>query len=398
MTSELTPKFSEQELDACKHWLLPDVSSKKIIPSAEKEALNNKKSTFFSSTKKTKEAIENTTKPSTTLSPNESIEIIEELVEPITAEQLQALSNAAEKEGFDSGFQKGLEQGIKEGKETGIQQGYDEGMAQSKKQVATQCEQLQHIMDALLIPLETEQNQLQTILLNMVAELTKAVVLRELKLDSSHITQLVDDALNTVPIGAEKFSLFLNSQDIDVVEEHVEYFQKTSDKRLVLHIDDKLLPGGCRLETQQTVVDYTVEQRLQKVVDDFLHKRFASHNTSDTDDISEESQKQNNNSVNDSVNKSDEEGLTDVDLAAVSRQDTIVEKAPSDSEKALSDSSNTSSEETVSKEQIFTKQVFDKDIPTDQTQIEKNKIESPDDYGKKENLEESHNTINGDTQ
>jgi flagellar assembly protein FliH len=305
MTFAITPKFSEEELHGCKSWLLPDVSSKKTLPSAEKEAADKKKGGSAGQ------------KKGSILSPNEKIEIIEELIEPITAEQLQQITSAAEKEGFDSGFKQGLGNGIKEGKEKGSKDGYDEGMAQSKQLVTAQCEQLQRIIDALLIPLETEQNQLHVIILNMVTELAKAVVLRELKLDSSHIIHVVDDALNAVPIGADKFSLYLNSQDISIVEKHLEYFQHTSDKRLILHVDDELLPGGCRLETQQTVVDYTVEYRLQKVMDDFLHKRFVNNNDDDFDS-------KNLNSLREDSN---EKNITGIETVTKSKTATTTEEA-----------------------------------------------------------------------
>jgi len=37
MTSEITPKFSKEELHGCKSWLLPDVSSKKFFPLLKKK-------------------------------------------------------------------------------------------------------------------------------------------------------------------------------------------------------------------------------------------------------------------------------------------------------------------------------------------------------------------------
>ncbi len=269
MTSESNQKFSEKELHDCKNWQYPDVSETNYAPSSQKENL----------TKKHKEIPKKSDK--TVVKSGETVEIIEDLVSAITAEQLQEITDAAEKEGFDSGYEngyeKGLEQGVQEGREKGHSEGYQQGLDDAKKLITAQCEQLQHVIDALLIPLETEQQQLQDMILNMVSELTRAVVLRELKHDSSHITQLVDDALNTIPVGADKFSLYLNAQDVAIVEEHLEYFQYHQEKSLQLHIDDELLPGGCRLETKQTVVDYTVEQRLKKVIDGFLHKRFVNH-------------------------------------------------------------------------------------------------------------------------
>ena len=43
MTSDSMTRFSEKELDKCQSWSLPDVSSNKLIPSAEKEASDRKK-------------------------------------------------------------------------------------------------------------------------------------------------------------------------------------------------------------------------------------------------------------------------------------------------------------------------------------------------------------------
>jgi len=273
MTSELTPKFSQEELHDCKNWLLPDVSSKESIPSAEKEALD-----------KSKDAISNNKNHSVKPSPNESIETIEELVAPMTADELQKISTAAEKEGFDCGFKEGMQKALDQGKEQGLKEGYEEGMMKAKETISLQCEQLQHVIDALLIPLETEQQQLQVMILNMVTELAKAVVLRELKLDSSHITQLVGEALSAIPVGADKFLLYLSEQDKEHVEKYIENINRGHEKNILLHIDENLLPGGCRLETKQTVVDYSVEQRLQKVFDGFLQKRFIGVESEINDD------------------------------------------------------------------------------------------------------------------
>jgi len=302
MTSEMTPKFSQEELHDCKNWLLPDVSTKKTIPSAEREALDREKNKKPS-----------LNRSSTISSENESIEIIEELVAPMTADELQKISESAEKEGFNSGFQEGLKKGVSEGKEKGAKEGYDEGILKSKKIITAQCEQLQHVIDALLIPLETEQNELQFIILNMVTELAKAVVLRELKQDSSHITNLVDEALNAIPIGADKFSLYLSSQDLTIVEKHLSYLAVGNEKNIFVHVDESLIPGGCRLETKQTVVDYTVEQRLQKIIDGFLHKRFVSIHSDSPNEVKPASPKDEElvlNKLDDSLPEEKEENAT----------------------------------------------------------------------------------------
>ncbi|MGH1441242.1 MAG: flagellar assembly protein FliH [Cellvibrionaceae bacterium] len=306
MTSEVTPKFSEEELHDCKSWRLPDVSSKQSVPSAEKEALDKEK---------------NKTTASAKPSLNESIETVEEIVTPMTADELQEISNTAEKEGFESGFKEGIEKGIVEGTEQGFKKGHEEGIAKAKETITVQCEQLQHVIDALLIPLESEQQKLQMMILNMVTDLAKAVVLRDLKQDSSHITQLVDEALNAIPVGADKFSLYLSGQDLEIVEKHVEHFNSRHEKNLILHVDENLLPGGCRLETKQTVVDYTVEQRLQKIIDGFMHKRFASNEPETMGSITaEKPQDGGNKNATDSLSDNTEESLSKENIPEVVQQ------------------------------------------------------------------------------
>ena len=267
MTSEHMTRFSEEELDKCQSWSLPDVSSEKLIPSAEKEANDREKqrqkNTRLDQNKQTKDD-----------SPkDEIIESADTDLKPLTAEQLQSITETAEKEGYEAGYEKGLEEAKKEGYEVGKK----EAITATKDSINQQCANLQHIIDALMIPVQSEQKQLQTILLDMVCQLAKAVVKKELTIDSSQITQLVDAALGTIPPGTDKFSLYLNGQDLALIETYLKENPKIVDKELTYHIDDELLPGGCRLETRQTVIDCSVEKRLNEIIDGFLHKQF-SHN------------------------------------------------------------------------------------------------------------------------
>jgi flagellar assembly protein FliH len=317
MTSEFTTRFSEEELDQCQSWSLPDVSSNKLIPSAEKEASDRKKRELKN--KKTLEKKPVSPKPQD----GEVVEDNNETVKPITAEQLQEITGAAEKEGYEHGHKKGYEEGKVEGYKVGEQ----EGLLHSKEIIAKQSENLQHIVEALMIPLQNEQKQLQAIMLDMVCQLAKAVVQKELTTDSSHITAVIESALNTIPPGADKFSLFLNSQDIAMVESHLNEQPQNKDKQFIYHADDSLLPGGCRLETRQTIVDCTIERRLEEVIDGFLHKQFSNGVETDLDN-SESAKKESESReekpvdneqvpkaelVDDSINKStknDEDGLS----------------------------------------------------------------------------------------
>jgi flagellar assembly protein FliH len=282
MTSDFTTRFSNEELNQCQSWLLPDISDSKLIPSAEKEASERREQKI--------KAEKNTAHANTGSSQNsqssqhsahslgrknpgepvhgEEIETIEETVAPITAEQLQQITEAAEKEGYQSGYDKGIE----EGRQHGNDAGYTEGLLKAQNVVKQQCEDLQHVIDALMIPLQNEQKQLERLMLDMVCAMSKAVVQRELQLDSSQITQLIENAIATIPSNTEKFTLHLNSADVELLQKQL----KGIDKEVTYQVNDDLLPGGCRLETKQTVVDISVENRLKTVIEGFLHQQFAN--------------------------------------------------------------------------------------------------------------------------
>ena len=261
--------FTRDEIDQCQNWLLPDISSENNIPATQKHSRQSPPEP-----------------QPTPLAEDEVVEPAETEVKPLTAEQLQQITEAAEQEGYQAGYEKGLT----EGTATGTEQGYQEGLAQGKQAVTSACERFQHIIAALMVPLETEHRYLETLIVDMVTQLTTAVVKRELQTDSAHIVVLVDAALNKLPATVDKYALYLNSQDVALVEEHLQ----TLDAQPLYHIDDQLMPGGCRLESRNTVVDFSVEKRLAQVVDDFIHKRFAidhspeSAATSDSESVADE--------------------------------------------------------------------------------------------------------------
>ena len=272
MTSDESHRFDKEDAAHYKHWPLPDISSASVVPSAEKELrlqqtqLNAERALHAPMDSDAGESIESTSEP----------------VEPLTADQLQAITEAAEKEGHDKGYQAGFEQGL----EAGRAKGHEDGVSSGQQQIREQAERLQRLIQALMIPVEHEQETLQNLMVDMICQISEAIVKRELLLDSSHITGLVEEALAAIPSGSERFILYLNNSDIELVQQYVNQNTTGWDKQFSLHVDEQLLPGGCRLETPHSVVNNSVEQRLKTVLDGFLHKQFVG--TQDTIELSQQ--------------------------------------------------------------------------------------------------------------
>ena len=242
---------SISEIEAVKSWLLPDVSEADIIvPSLQKELKEQKKNS----------AQDDELDP--TLHENESIETIDDNdIQPLTAEQVEEITQQAHKEGYEEGFNKG----VNEGKEAG----YDEGIKTAQKEIQEQVLKLQQIMDVLLIPLESEQKKLEQLILNMVCSLCRSVVQKELTIDSSNILESINSALKLLDEKNGRLNVFLHSKDKNVIEEHL----KATEFDYRIQIDDTLIPGGCRLENTVSSIDATIETTMTQLFDEFLQAK-----------------------------------------------------------------------------------------------------------------------------
>lgn len=264
---------AEPENQAFKSWVLPDVSkAEQIIPSFEKEQKekNNAKSEEEEVEQAHDSSAEHTEQITT-----------EELETPslgISAEELQAITEAAKEEGYQAGFKKGL----KEGEE----KGFASGQEKLEQTLSEQSQRLKNLMDALLIPLQSEQEALEKQLVEIITRLCRAVISRELKTDSSLIRERVAEVLALLPNARDGFSLSINPQDKALIETYLgEVFHDSEESSAYQLIeDDSLLPGGCHLKARKLDIRHQMEDKIEKVIDDFVHQHWPSRTDEPVDD------------------------------------------------------------------------------------------------------------------
>lgn len=234
-------------------WILPPIEDAgRILSSAEKEARERREKLL----QREKETIE-------------VVEIPEPPVQVgISAQELQEIYDSAEKDGFTQGHTAGFQQGNAEGYEAGRQQ----GLMELRAQMALEQQRLQQIMQTLLNPLTAQDNDLENMLLDIICTLTQSVVQRELKVDSSQILALVQSAVTALPVGSKNIRVCLSPDDIPALETYA----KTQQLDWTFFPDPQLQPGGCRVETPDSRVDFSVSLRLQTVLEQFLTGQLAS--------------------------------------------------------------------------------------------------------------------------
>ncbi|MGE7991340.1 flagellar assembly protein FliH [Pseudomonas sp. NPDC089554] len=195
-------------------------------------------------------------------------EIPLEEVQPLTLEELEAIRQEAYNEGFATGEREGFHS-------TQIKVRQEAEVA-----LAARLADLKQLMTHLLDPIAEQDKQIEQTLVHLVAHLTRQVICRELRTDSSQITHVLREALKLLPMGADNIRIHLNPQDF----EQAKALRERHEESWKLLEDEALLPGGCRIETAHSRIDATMETRMEKAVSqlfDQLHDQALHPATPD---------------------------------------------------------------------------------------------------------------------
>ena len=213
---------------------------------------------------------------------------VEEEVLPPTAEEIEAIRNAAYKEGFEQGHQEGLEKGLEEGREQGHQEGLEQGLnegreqgiGEGKERIDALSEQWQSVLEHLHQPLAAVDLQLQNELVLLAVNLAKSVLHSEVSHSSESLLQALSEGLKVLPIDENSYQIHMHPDDIKMVMEH--YGEEHIEKHHWNLVEAPYMQrGGCDIVTRSNAVDMTLERRMRDVFDKFLLEQgLDTHNPS----------------------------------------------------------------------------------------------------------------------
>tara|TARA_R110001592_G_scaffold38315_2_gene126481 strand:- start:21464 stop:22417 length:954 start_codon:yes stop_codon:yes gene_type:complete len=206
-------------------------------------------------------------------------------LKPPTAQDLENIRKQAYEAGFQeglkSGFDKGNSDGLVAGKEAGHKQGIEQGLATGQIQINQTLEKLDTLLVELISPIEKQQVLVEEAMLNVSMAVARAVIHRELSLDSSSIQQAIHLILNDLPKMESGFSLKINPVD----EVFIQPILNRYDSILTLKLDDSITAGGCVLLSSSQLIDYTIEKRFQKTVQSMLSVAMQSNSDKDIQEV-----------------------------------------------------------------------------------------------------------------
>ena len=223
MSSSKAPKFTKDELKTLKLWDIPGVAHDGCDDEEEQE----------------------------------------ELLPVLTVEEIEAIQKQAYEEGFSQGKEEGFKQGKEEGLTAGYEEGLDKGYQENKQLLKDQSEQMKALMATLSEPFKDLDEQVENELLKLAIAIATQIIRREIKLDPGQVIAAVRAGVKVMPLASQKLILSLHPEDAELVRTSL-----ALDEATPWHIneDPLITHGGCKVDTEQSHVDVTVENQLASVI------------------------------------------------------------------------------------------------------------------------------------
>lgn len=182
-----------------------------------------------------------------------------------TASQLEELQGQAYAEGFSAGRKEGFEQGHREGFAKGFEKGHQAGSEAADAEARPRIERLGQLLHALAEPLQSLDDAVEESLVHLAIAIARQLVRRELKADPGQVVAVIREALSALPVSSRNVRLYLHPEDAHLVRETLTLDTQESPSWEMLE-DPMLTRGGCRVESDSSRIDASVEGRIASVI------------------------------------------------------------------------------------------------------------------------------------
>lgn len=152
------------------------------------------------------------------------------------------------------------QQAYQEGFERGRRDGLDAG----RQAVAEQARQLEQLLRALTRPFEDLDEQVEEELLELVFAIVRQLAGNEIRENPEQVLAIVHKTVAMLPSASRNLQLYLHPDDVQLVHDIL----PAADSATPWHVieDISVGRGGCRVSTETSQVDATLEARLANVI------------------------------------------------------------------------------------------------------------------------------------
>ncbi len=150
------------------------------------------------------------------------------------------------------------------------EEGYQQGIKQAQKEIAEQKKQLLDIIHFFEQPLQYLNEEVEQQLNLLAVTLAQQLVRREIRSEPGEIVAVIREAVKMLPISTRKIKIFLHPEDAEIVKKALQLDELDDEQSWKLKEDPMITRGGCEIKSDQSVINATLENRLQALAASIL--------------------------------------------------------------------------------------------------------------------------------
>ncbi len=167
----------------------------------------------------------------------------------LTAGRIEEIQRQAHGEAFELGRREGLEHG--------------------RAEAQAEVERLRGILRLLAAPLAELDDAVVEELGRLSVTIARHVIRREVRTDPRQILGVVRQAAEALPVATRRVRLFLHPDDAAIVRESMSSATEQGGGWELVE-DPAIGRGGCRVETESSRIDATIEKRIAAIAAELL--------------------------------------------------------------------------------------------------------------------------------
>jgi len=197
--------------------------------------------------------------------------------QPMTAEELDEIRQAAyddgynegKEQGYQDGLANGMAEGLSQGEIDGHAQGLAQGLADGQHQVAEKAAVWEQLQSQMHAPLAAVNNEVENELIRVATGLAEELIKTEVSFNHDVLLQTLKLALDALPVLEQKITITLHPDDLAVVNEY--YTAEECEKRgWVLISEPMMKQGDLVINNEVSSVELLMEQRIKQMMRQFL--------------------------------------------------------------------------------------------------------------------------------
>lgn len=170
--------------------------------------------------------------------------------------RMQASSSTGESKNY-------VNDAIEKQKAQALKDGYNEGLARATAEWESKLSIVNQIIDSTEHLLKDVDGQIEQKLIEISIAIAKQIIRRELSIDSGQIVSTVKQALALIPGNEHEITVYIHPNDEACINDV--FSQYIDSGRFTIFKDPGIEAGGCKVSTDFSLVDMTIDAQVAAI-------------------------------------------------------------------------------------------------------------------------------------